>query len=148
MENLQSSNYKQFRIAQLGKIYQGLTKQIATKYKRSHHLPELHYQACSISPLARTMFMLEREYRIFINTTNNKLPFEQIPIELAWKHVLQYSMLPQEQQQHATKHLNKLHMYNITTITQIPNITTLQLLSTFILEQSLNIKQPRCSAVW
>lgn len=92
MENLQSSKYKHFRIAQLGIIYQGLTKLITTKYKGSHHLRELHYQTCSRSPLACTMFMLEREYGIFINTINNKLPLEQTPTELAWKHALQYSM--------------------------------------------------------
>jgi len=85
--------------------------------------------------------MLDREYGIFIYTINNKLPLQQTPTELAWKHALQYSMLPQEQQEHATKHLNKLHMYNIITITQIPNVTTQQLLST--LEFETKLKVPR-----
>ena len=45
---------------QLGDIYQGLTKYIAAKYGGSLHLPKLKQQACTRSPIARTLFLLKR----------------------------------------------------------------------------------------
>ena len=45
---------------QLGTIYKGLTKYITAKYGGSLHLPKLKQQACSRSPIARTLFLLKK----------------------------------------------------------------------------------------
>lgn len=46
---------------------------------------KLHYQECSRSFIAHTMFVVEKEYKIFIDTTNKEFPMKQTPIKLVWK---------------------------------------------------------------
>lgn len=46
----------------LGKIYQGLTKYIVIKYGRSLNLPKHTYRECTRSSIARTFFLIEREF--------------------------------------------------------------------------------------
>lgn len=52
---------------QLGAIYQGLAKHISAKYDGSQHLPTPQYQTCVRSPIACTIYLLERKYEIFVN---------------------------------------------------------------------------------
>lgn len=85
------------------------------------HLHVLCYQACSKSPVACSMYILEKKYEIHINTTPKEFLFQQISIELTHKTSPQYSLLPQEQKKNTTKCLNQLFIYGITTITQIQN---------------------------
>lgn len=59
-----------------------------------------------------------------ISTTIRDFPIQQTPLEIAWEHAPQYLLLS-----HATKYLNNLHMYSITTITQIQNSTAQHTLS-------------------
>ena len=56
----------------LGSIYQGLAKHILAEYGGSLHISKLKQQPCTRSPIARTIFLLEREYKIHITTTNFK----------------------------------------------------------------------------
>lgn len=55
-------------LCHLGIIYQGLAKYITAKYGDSLHLPKLKQQACTRSPIARTLFLLKREYEIHVTT--------------------------------------------------------------------------------
>ena len=59
---------------QLGQIYQGITKHIIANFGRSLHLLHLKYQACLRSPIAQILYMLEREYKIYMNTKDKTFP--------------------------------------------------------------------------
>ena len=56
-----------------------------------YHLPRLKYQACTRSPISRTLIVLEREYEIHIHTTTKNFPIKQSPIELAWTKTTSYA---------------------------------------------------------
>ena len=114
---------------QLGQIYQGLTNYIIAKYGGSYHLPRLKYHACVRSLTARTLYLLEREYEIHVQMTTKKFPIKQSAIEHTWLQTEGYALLSQDQKQTTKKYLNKLHMYNITALTQIQNLDTHQILS-------------------
>ena len=106
---------------QLSKTYQGLTKDIAAKYGGTERLSTLKYQACSHSSISRTMFLLDREYKIHIHPTCNKLPLTRTPIKTTWQSAPGFWLLP-----HNNKQMNEnmsinytyiasplLHKYNI-----------------------------------
>lgn len=104
---------------QLGQIYQGLTKYIRAKYGGSHHLPCLKYQVCARSSTTRTLYLLKWEYEIHVHTSIKSFPIKQLAIELAWIQTARYTLFSQDQKQITRKYLNKLHTYNITSLTQI-----------------------------
>lgn len=93
---------------QLRKVYQGLTKYIATKYDGSLNLPKLKYQACSRSFTTKILFPLEREFGIHIDAQDKTFPFQQTPLEIQWHSNSQYASLP---------------MWRITKIYKIPQQT-------------------------
>ena len=78
---------------QLGTIYQGLTKYITARYEGSLHLPKLKQQACSRSPIARTLYLLKKEYEIHITTANKAFLIKQIQLESIWKTAPAYASL-------------------------------------------------------
>ena len=79
--------------SQLGNIYQGLAKYISTKYRGSLHLLKLKQQACIRSPIARTLFLLEREYEIHVTAANRAFPIKTTPLEQTWKNNPTYASL-------------------------------------------------------
>jgi hypothetical protein len=109
---------------QLGTIYQGLTKYITAKYGGSLDLPKLKQQACSKSPIARTLFLLKKEYEIHIATTNKAFSIKQTQLELTWKSTPAYANLTETSKIQSQKFLDKLYTYGITTLLQIQNTTT------------------------
>ena len=56
------------QLEKLSLVYQGFTKYISTKCGGSLHLPKLKHQTCNKSPIAQTLFLLERENEIHTNT--------------------------------------------------------------------------------
>ena len=114
---------------QLGTIYQGLTKYITAKYGSSLHLPKLKQQACSRSPITRTLFLLNKEYEIHITTASKAFPIKQTQLELAWKSTPAYVSFTAESKIQSQKFLDKLYIYGITTISQIQNTTTKAILT-------------------
>ena len=78
---------------QLGIIYQVLTKHIAAKYGGSRHLPKFKQQAYIRSPIARTFFLLEREYEIQVHFTVQTFPIKQTLLEKIWKTNPNYNTL-------------------------------------------------------
>ena len=116
-------------LGQLGTIYQGLTKYITAKYRGSLHLPKLKQQACSRSPIARTLFRLQREYKIHVTTKNKIFPIKKTPLETAWKNNPTYATLPDHSKIQSQKYLNKLYTYCITTLPQIQNKTNRAILT-------------------
>ena len=114
---------------QLGTIYQGLTKYISAKYGGSLHLPKLKQQACSRSPIARTLFLLQKEYEIHITTTNKTFPVKKIPLEITWKTNPIYHTLSDHSKVQSQKYLDKLYTYGITTLPQILNKTNASILT-------------------
>ena len=101
---------------QLGTIYQGLTKYITAKYKGFLLLPKLKQQACSRSPIARIIFLLEREYEYTTTTTNREFPIKQTTLEIAWKTNPAYANLTNDSRKQSQKYLDKLYTYDITTL--------------------------------
>ena len=73
---------------QLGIIYQGLAKHIATKYWGSLHLPKLKQQACVRSPIARTLFLLDKANKIHVTTATRAFSINKTPLEIIWKTTL------------------------------------------------------------
>ena len=113
----------------LGTIYQGLTKHIAAKYGGARHLPKLKQQACVRSPIARTLFLLEREYEIHVHSTSHIFPINQTALERNWKNNPNYNTLPELAKTNTQKYLDKFYMYGITTLTQIQNPETKSILT-------------------
>ena len=109
---------------QLGTIYQGLAKHIAAKYGGSLHLPKLNQQACVRSPIARSLFLLEREYEIHVKTAIRAFPIKITPLEKAWKTNPNYNTLTELSKSKTPKYLDKLYIYGITTLPQIQNLAT------------------------
>jgi len=101
---------------QLGLIYQGLTKYIVAKYGGSLHLPKLKQQACTRSPIARTLFLLKREYEIHVTTTNSAFPLKKTPLEQIWVSQQTYTNLTDTAKLESHKYLDKLYTQGITTI--------------------------------
>jgi ribonuclease HI len=114
---------------QLGTIYQGLTKYITAKYRGSLHLPKLKQQACSRSPIARTLFLLKREYEIHVTTTNKAFPVKKTPSEITWRTNPIYHTLSDHSKIQSQKYLDKLYTYGITTLPQILNKTNTSFLT-------------------
>ena len=114
---------------QLGIIYQGLTKYISAKYGGSLHLNKLKQQACSRSPIARTLFLLEREFEIHVTTTNRAFPIKTTPLEQTWKKAPTYNNLSSLSKTKTQQHLDKLYMHGITTLAQIQNPDTMGILT-------------------
>ena len=106
---------------QLGRIYQGLTKYITSKYGGSLHLPKLKQHACLRSPIARTLFLLKKEYEIHVTTAIRAFPIKKTPLEEAWKNNPTYANLTTESKELSQKYLDKFYMYGITTLPQIQN---------------------------
>lgn len=71
----------------LGQIYQEITK-----HDGSFHLPHLKYQACS---MAQTLYLLEWEYEINVNTNKLDFPLNQTLVDITWKNS-HYKSLTQE----------------------------------------------------
>jgi hypothetical protein len=65
---------------QLRKTYQGLTKHIVIKYGRSLNLPKLTHQACGRSPTAMTLFLLEKQFEIHIDTIKPSFTIRTTPL--------------------------------------------------------------------
>ena len=114
---------------QLGNIYQGLAKYISAKYGGSLHLPKLKQQACTRSPIARTLFLLEREYEIHVTTAIRAFPIKNTPLEEIWKNNPTYTSLTDDSKRKTQTYLDKLYTYGITTITQIQNKDTRAILT-------------------
>ena len=114
---------------QLGTIYQGLTKYITARYGGSLHLPKLKQQACSRSPIARTLYLLKKEYEIHITTKNKAFPIKQTQLELAWRTTPTYASLTENDKIQSKKFLDKLYTYGITTLPQIQNKTSKAILT-------------------
>ena len=106
---------------QLGIMYQGLTKFISATYGGSLHLPKLKQQACSRSPIARTLFLLKKEYEIHVTTNNKNFPIKKTPLEIAWKTNPIFDTLTDHLKTQFQKYLDKLYTYGITTLPQILN---------------------------
>ena len=114
---------------QLGTIYQGLTKYITARYGGSLHLPKLKQQACSRSPIARTLYLLKKEYEIHIATANKAFSVKQTQLESTWKTAPQYASLTESDKLQTQKFLDKLYTYGITTLPQIQNNTNKAILT-------------------
>ena len=106
---------------QLGKVYQGLTKYIVTKYGSSCNLAKLTYQACAKSLIALTFILLEKGYEVHIDINGTTFPIHQTKLEAKWFINPHYKWLPQEEKSHAWNYLDKLFHYNITKLNQIQN---------------------------
>ena len=76
-----------------------------------------------------TMFVLDREYKIHVNTTREEFPLARIPIETIWHNTPTFRLLTLEQQANSKKYLIKLYMYGITTIQQIQHPSTTSILT-------------------
>ena len=114
---------------QLGTIYQGLTKHLTAKYGGSLHLPKLKQQACRRSPTTRTLFLLEREYKIHVTSTKRLFPIKKTPLEQSWTTNPNYANLTENSIAKIQKYLNKLYIHGITTLPQIQNSDTKTILT-------------------
>lgn len=98
-------------------------------YGGSLHLPKLKQQACLRSPIARTFFVLEREFEIHITITNRAFPIKITPLEQAWRKTPSYTNISSPTKTATQKHLNKIYMFGITIIAQIQNPNTMDSLT-------------------
>ena len=87
------------------------------------------------------MFLLEKVQKMHLYTHNQDIPVKNTPIELEQRSSPSYTSFSRKQKQASTKHLNKLYIYNITTLQQIQNPTTNQILTLKNSRQDTTLRQ-------
>ena len=103
----------------------GLTNHIFAKYSRAQHLPLLNKKTCLYSPIARTLYLLEHNGQVHIQTENTTFSHTDTPLATIW--LQKENNYPTIMPNLNKKYLHQLLLLNITTLEQItlPNRTTI-----------------------
>jgi hypothetical protein len=99
------------------KIYKGLTNHILAKSEGSHELPLLNNEACLHSFTSHVLYLLKHDGKTHLRCFDHSFSIDNTTLATIW--FTKVAAIPHLARDICHKYLNKLFLYNITSLEQL-----------------------------